>query len=191
MSVWISSQNRYQSLIDTEAEGVIGAGFWERTEIRTAIRNGSRPRKLSTTARNLELWITNLRTGRFLPRLLECRRQINQALFAVILEAHKHGVSTRKVDDMVKALGVDTGISKSEMSRICRNLGEEVGAFRNWSLAQTTYPYVFLNASYCKARMNHRNVAQAIVVGIGMIADGRREVLGIDVGDSEDGALCT
>ena len=100
-------------------------------------------------------------------------------------------MSTRKVDDLVKALGADTGISKSEVSRICKDLDEEVGAFRDRSLADTTYPYVFLDATYCKARVNHRVVSQAIVVAIGVTADGRREVLGMDVGDSEDGAFWT
>ncbi len=128
-----------------------------------------------------ELRIPKLRTGSFFPSLLERRRRIDQALFAVIMEAYLHGVSTRKVDDLVKALGGDTGISKSEVSRICRDLDEEVAAFRDRSLAETTYPYVFLAATYCKARVNHRVVSQAIVVAIGVTADGRREVLGIDV----------
>ena len=100
-------------------------------------------------------------------------------------------MSTRKVDDLVKALGADTGISKSEVSRICKDLDQEVAAFRDRSLAETTYPYVFLDATYCKARVNHRVVSQAIVVAIGVTADGRREVLGMDVGDSEDGAFWT
>jgi hypothetical protein len=146
---------------------------------------------LSTTAGDLELRIPKLRSGSFFPSLLERRRRIDQALFAVIMEAYLHGVSTRKVDDLVKALGADTGISKSEVSRICKDLDEEVGAFRDRSLAGTTYPYVFLDATYCKARVNHRVVSQAIVVAIGVTADGRREVLGMDVGDSEDGAFWT
>ena len=189
--VRIAAQSMYQALIDAEAEGVIGAGFWERTEGRTAIRNGSRQRLLSTTAGDLELRIPKLRTGSFFPSLLERRRRIDQALFAVVMEAYLHGVSTRKVDDLVKALGADTGISKSEVLRICKDLDEEVGAFRDRSLADTTYPYVFLDATYCKARVNHRVVSQAIVVAIGVTADGRREVLGMDVGDSEDGAFWT
>ena len=187
----LAAQGMYQALIDAEAEGVIGAGFWERTEGRTAIRNGSRRRLLSTTAGDLELRIPKLRTGSFFPSLLERRRRIDQALFAVVMEAYLHGVSTRKVDDLVKALGADTGISKSEVLRICKDLDEEVGAFRDRSLADTTYPYVFLDATYCKARVNHRVVSQAIVVAIGVTADGRREVLGMDVGDSEDGAFWT
>jgi len=187
----LAAQNMYQALIDAEAEGVIGAGFWERNENRTAVRNGSRPRTLSTTAGDLELRIPKLRTGSFFPSLLERRRRIDQALFAVVMEAYLHGVSTRKVDDLVKALGVDTGISKSEVSRICKDLDTEVAAFRDRSLKDTTYPYVFLDATYCKARVNHRVVSQAIVVAVGISADGRREVLGMDVGDSEDGAFWT
>ena len=187
----LAAQGMYQALIDAEAEGVIGAGFWERTEGRTAVRNGSRQRLLSTTAGDLELRIPKLRTGSFFPSLLERRRRIDLALFAVVMEAYLHGVSTRKVDDLVKALGADTGISKSEVSRICKDLDKEVGAFCDRSLADTTYPYVFLDATYCKARVNHRVVSQAIVVAIGVTADGRREVLGMDVGDSEDGAFWT
>jgi putative transposase len=112
-------------------------------------------------------------------------------LFAVVMEAYLHGVSTRKVDDLVKALGIDSGISKSEVSRICADLDVEVGAFRDRSLAETAYPYVFLDATYCKARVNHRVVSQAVVIATGVTADGRREVLGFDVGYSEDGAFWT
>lgn len=97
----LAAQNMYQELIDAEAEGVIGAGLWERTAERTAVRNGSRPRTLSTTAGDLELRIPKLRTGSFFPSLLERRRRVDQALFAVIMEAYLHGVSTRKVDDLV------------------------------------------------------------------------------------------
>ncbi len=107
------------------------------------------------------------------------------------MEAYLHGVSTRKVDDLVRALGADTGISKSEVSRICADLDEEVGAFRDRSLAETTFPYVFLDATYCKARVNRRVVSQAVVIATGVAADGHREVLGCAVGDSEDGAFWT
>jgi putative transposase len=100
-------------------------------------------------------------------------------------------VSTRKVDDLVKALGADTGISKSEVSRICADLDTEVGAFRDRSLADQSFPYVFLDATYCKARVNHRVVSQAVVIATGVRADGWREVLGFAVGDSEDGAFWT
>src|SRR5688572_23453025 len=107
----------YQALIEAELTAVIGAGPRERTETRTAQRNGSRPRTLTTTAGDLELRIPKLRAGSFFPSLLERRRRIDQALFAVVM-AYLHGVSTRKVDDLVRALGADTGISKSEVSRI-------------------------------------------------------------------------
>jgi putative transposase len=146
---------------------------------------------LSTTAGDLELRIPKLRTGSFFPSLLERRRRVDQALFAVVMEAYLHGVSTRKVDDLVKALGADTGISKSEVSRICSDLDQEVGAFRDRSLADQAFPYVFLDATYCKARVNHRVVSQAVVIATGVRADGWREVLGFAVGDSEDGAFWT
>ena len=135
--------------------------------------------------------IPKLRTGSFFPSLLERRRRVDQALFAVVMEAYLHGVSTRKVDDLVKALGADTGISKSEVSRICADLDQEVGAFRDRSLADQAFPYVFLDATYCKARVNHRVVSQAVVIATGVRADGWREVLGFAVGDSEDGAFWT
>ena len=181
----------YQALIDAELTAVIGAGPWERTAERSGQRNGSRPRTLSTTAGDLELRIPKLRAGAFFPSLLERRRRVDQALFAVVMEAYLHGVSTRKVDDLVKALGVDSGISKSEVSRICADLDEEVGAFRDRPLTDTAFPYLFLDATYCKARVNRRVVSQAVVVATGVSADGRREVLGFDVGDSEDGAFWT
>ena len=98
--------------------------------------------------------IPKLRQGSFFPSLLERRRRVDQALFAVVMEAYLHGVSTRKVDDLVKALGADTGISKSEVSRICADLDEHVAVFRDRPLTATGYPYVFLDATYCKARVN-------------------------------------
>jgi putative transposase len=107
------------------------------------------------------------------------------------MEADLHGVSTRKVDDLVRALGADSGISKSEVSRICADLDGEVSAFRDRSLAGQSFPYVFVDATYCKARVNRRVVAQAVVVATGVCGDGRREVLGFAVGDSEDGAFWT
>src|SRR5213075_2055535 len=110
-------------------------GPHQRTEGRLAQRNGHRTRVLSTTAGDLELAIPKLRTGSFFPSLLERRRRVDQALFAVVMEAYLHGVSTRKVDDLVKALGADSGISKSEVSRICADLDEEVSTFRARSLA--------------------------------------------------------
>jgi hypothetical protein len=146
---------------------------------------------LTTPAGDLELRIPKLRSGSFFPSLLERRRRVDQALFAVVMEAYLHGVSTRKVDDLVKALGADSGISKSEVSRICADLDEEITAFRDRSLASASFPYVFLDATYCKARVNRRVVSQAVVVATGVRGDGWREVLGFAVGDSEDGAFWT
>jgi Transposase, Mutator family len=107
------------------------------------------------------------------------------------MEAYVHGTSTRKVDDLVRALGVDAGISKSEVSRICAELDTEVAAFRSRSLAHTAFPYLFVDATYLKARVDGRVVSRAVVIATGVTADGGREVLGLDVGDSEDGAFWT
>jgi putative transposase len=186
-----AAETVYQALIEAELTDTIGAGLHERSDARTAQRNGHRARTLTTTAGDLELRIPKLRTGSFFPSLLERRRRVDQALFAVVMEAYLHGVSTRKVDDLVKALGADSGISKSEVSRICADLDTEVGAFRDRSLADQAFPYVFLDATYCKARVNHRVVSQAVVIATGVRADGWREVLGFAVGDSEDGAFWT
>jgi putative transposase len=186
-----AAQTIYQALIDAELTAVIGAAPFERTETRLTQRNGARTRILSSTAGDLELRIPKLRVGSFFPSLLERRRRVDQALFAVVMEAYLHGVSTRKVDDLVKALGADSGISRSEVSRICAKLDEEVGAFRDRSLSAETFPYVFLDATYCKARVAGRVCSQAVVIATGVSADGRREVLGFDVGDSEDGAFWT
>jgi putative transposase len=155
----LAAQNMYQELIDAEARGVIGAGPWEGNDSRTSFRNGSRARTSSTTAGDLDLRIPKLRSGSFFPNLLERRRQVDQALFAVIMEAYVHGVSTRKVDDLVKALGADTGISKPEVSRICAGLDAGISVFRDRSLTDANYPHVFLDATYCKARVNHRVVS--------------------------------
>jgi putative transposase len=186
-----ATETLYQELIDAEASAFIGAEPYERNSERTALRNGSRPRTLTTTAGDLSLKIPKLRQGSFFPALLERRRRIDQALFAVVMEAYLHGVSTRKVDDLVKALGADTGISKSEVSRICADLDVEVAAFRDRDLSSQEFPYVFLDATYCKARVEHRVVSQAIVVAVGVASDGRREVLGFDVGDSENETFWT
>ncbi|WBB46380.1 IS256 family transposase [Verrucosispora sp. WMMA2044] len=186
-----AAETIYQALIEAELTAVIGAAPHQRSEARVAQRNGHRSRTRATTAGDLDLRIPKLRTGSFFPSLLERRRRVDQALFAVVMEAYLHGVSTRKVDDLVKALGADSGISKSEVSRICADLDEEVGAFRDRSLASAAFPYVFLDATYCKARVNRRVVSQAIVVATGVRGDGWREVLGYAVGDSEDGAFWT
>src|SRR5690242_8149122 len=176
----LALQRILQELIEAEATAVIGAAPYQHTPQRTTHRNGHRDRLLTSTAGDLELQIPKLRSGSFFPSLLERRRRVDRALFAVIMEAYLHGVPTRKVDDLVKALGASTGVSKSEVSRICADLDEEVGAFRDRSLAEIAYPYVFLDATYCKARVNRRVVSQAVVIATGVTADGRREVLGFD-----------
>jgi putative transposase len=186
-----AAETIYQALIEAELTEAIGAAPHERCAGRANQRNGHRARTLTTRAGDLELRIPKLRTGSFFPSLLERRRRVDQALFAVVMEAYLHGVSTRKVDDLVKALGADTGISKSEVSRICADLDIEVGAFRDRSLAEQRFPYVFLDATYCKARVNRRVVSQAVVIATGVRAGGWREVLGFAVGDSEDGAFWT
>lgn len=180
-----------QELIEAEATAAIGAGRYERTDERTTHRNGSRTRMLSTKAGDVELHIPKLREGSFLPVLLEPRRRIDRALWAVVMEAYVHGVSTRKVDDLVRALGIDTGISKSEVSRICGELDGVVAAFRERRLEHTPFPYVFLDATYVKAHEGPSVVSKAIVIATGVTASGDREVLGLAVGDSEDGAFWT
>ncbi len=176
-----------QELIESEASEFIGAGRYERTETRSNERNGSRPRLLATQAGDVELAIPKLRKGSYFPTILEPRRRIDQALYAVVMEAYVHGVSTRSVDDLVAALGIESGISKSEVSRICAGLDEVVGAFRTRRLDQTTFPYVYLDATYLHVRNSTSQVvSMAVVVATGITADGAREVLGLDVGDSED-----
>jgi putative transposase len=135
-----AAQTIYQALIEAELTSLIGAAPHQRTPDRSAQRNGHRPRLLATTAGDLELRIPKLRAGSFFPSLLERRRRVDQALFAVVMEAYLHGVSTRKVDDLVRALGADSGISKSEVSRICGDLDAEVSAFRDRSLAGQSFP---------------------------------------------------
>lgn len=180
-----------QQLIEAEATAVIGALPHERSEARTTQRNGHRPRLLSTKAGDLELKIPKLREGSFFPSLLERRRRIDRALFAVVMEAYVHGISTRKVDDLVQALGVGSGISKSEVSRICAQLDTDLDAFRNRPLDHVEFPYVFADATYIKGRVNGRVVSRAVVIATGVTRTGDREVLGVAVGDSEDGAFWT
>jgi putative transposase len=176
-----------QELIEIEATERIGAAPYERTPDRVTERNGHRPRMLTTKAGDVELRIPKLRKGSFFPSILEPRRRIDQALYAVVMEAYVHGVSTRSVDDLVEAMGADTGISKSEVSRICAALDETVGAFRTRPLEHTEFPYVYLDATYLNVRNATGQVtSMAVVVATGIAADGSREVLGVDVGDSED-----
>lgn len=178
-----------QTLIEAEAAEVIGAGRYERRETRTNQRNGARDRLLTTKAGDVELRIPKLRKGSFFPSILERRRRIDRAVFAVVIEAYVHGVSTRKVDDLVAALGVASGISKSEVSRICGELDAELAGFRERPLGQVEFPYVFCDATYLKGRVRGQVVSRAVVVATGITANGDREVLGLAVGDSEDKAF--
>lgn len=174
-----------QALIEAEATDKLGAGRYERTEQRTTHRNGHRTKTVSTTSGDVEVKIPKLRSGSFFPSLLERRRRIDKALYAVVMEAYVHGVSTRSVDDLVGALGVESGISKSEVSRICAGLDTEIARFRERTLTHTSFPYVFLDATFCKVRIGAHVVSQALVVATGVSIDGSREVLGTAVGDSE------
>ena len=179
-------QTPLQELIDAELSEAIGAKPHERTDTRTNQRNGARSRVLSTPAGDVELRIPKVREGAFFPSLLEPRRRVDRALWAVIMTAYVTGTSTRKVDDLVKALGVSSGISKSQVSRICSQLDEEVAAFRERALDHIEFPSVFVDATYLHGRNNHRVVSRAVVVATGVAADGNREVLDLDVGDTED-----
>lgn len=174
-----------QALIDAELTEFIGAARYERTEGRTTWRNGSRDRLLATKAGDVELKIPKLRQGSFFPSILERRRRIDRALFAVVMEAYVHGVSTRKVDDLVAALGAASGISRSEVSRICTGLDAEMAAFRARRLDHVAFPYLFADATFLKGRVNHQVVSRAVVVVTGVTATGEREVLGCAVGDTE------
>lgn len=178
-----------QALMETEVAGLIGAERHERTADRTAFRNGHRLRTWDTRMGTIELAIPKVRPGTYFPSLLQPRRRAEHALLAVVQEAYVHGVSTRKVDDLVRALGVD-GISKSEVSRICGELDTAVTAFRTRAITGP-HRYVWLDATYHKVRVDGRVVSQATVVAIGVTSDGERQVLGVDVGPSEERAFWT
>jgi putative transposase len=176
-----------QELIETEATEQIGAGRYERVDTRITERNGARPRLLTTQAGDVELRIPKLRKGSFFPSILEPRRRIDQALYAVVMEAYVQGVSTRSVDNLVDALGATSGIKESEVSRICGGLDDVVGAFRTRRLDHVEFPYVYLDATYLHVRNGTGQVAStAVVIATGITATGEREVFGLDVGDSED-----
>ena len=175
-----------QELIEAEAAEAIGAGRYERSDTRVTERNGHRPRLLATQAGDVELKIPKLRRGSFFPSMLEPRRRIDRALWAVVMEAYVAGVSTRSVDDLVAALGAESGISRSEVSRICAGLDEGVEAFRTRRLDHIEFPYVYLDATYLNVRNSVAQPASmATVVATGITSEGNREILGCDVGDSE------
>jgi len=178
-----------QELIEAEAAEFIGATRYERSESRTNERNGSRPRMLATKAGDIDLRIPKLRKGSFFPLILEPRRRIDQALYAVVMEAYVAGVSTRSVDDLVAALGIDWGISKSEVSGICAGLDEVVTALRTRRLDHTGFPYVYLDATYLHVRNSASQVvSMAVVVATGITSDGGRAVWFPKIGSLMDNA---
>lgn len=175
-----------QELIEAELTARIGAAPGERTADRVAQRNGHRPKLVSTPGGDVEVGIPKLRSGSFFPELLEPRRRIDRALWAVIMTAYITGTSTRKVDDLVRALGCDSGVSKSTVSRICTQIDADVAVLRTRRLDHMAFVYVWLDATYVHVRENRRVVSKAVVIATGLRADGHREVLGLDVGDSEN-----
>lgn len=182
-----SVQALTQALIEIEAGEKIGAGSYERSADRLTYRNGYRQRDWDTRVGTINLSIPKLRQGSFFPSLLEPRRRTERALVSVVQEAYVHGVSTRKVDDLVQALGM-TGISKSAVSRLCMELDAEVQRFRNRRL-EGEYPYIWLDATFIKAREDGRVQGMALVMAIGVRDTGERQVLGLDLGPAEDGAF--
>ena len=174
-----------QELIEAELTATIGAAPGERSDNRIAQRNGHRPKLLTTPAGDVDLALPKLRQGSFFPELLEPRRRIDKALWAVIMTAYITGTSTRKVDDLVKALGCDTGVSKSTVSRICKQIDADVHVLRTRRLDHQPFAYVWLDAPYVHVRENRHVVSKAAVIATGLRADGNREVLGVDIGDSE------
>jgi putative transposase len=176
-----------QALMDLEVAQHLRAEKNERTPERAGHRNGYRSRQWDTRVGTVELQVPRVRDGSFFPSLLEPRRRAERALVGVVQEAYIQGVSTRRVDELVKALGM-TGISKSQVSRLCEELDSEVEQFRTRRLCEE-YPYVWLDATFLKVRQEGRVVSTAVVIAIAVTATGEREVLGLDVGPSEDGSF--
>jgi len=172
-----------QRLMELEVENQTGAAYGARTPERLAHRNGYRERDWETRAGTVELRIPKLRKGSYFPGFLEPRRMAEKALTAVIQEAYVHGVSTRSVDDLVQAMGM-TGISKSQVSRLCAEIDERVQTFLSRPL-EGDWPYLWLDATYVKVRQAGRIVSVAVIIAVGVNGDGRREVLGMDIGPSE------
>lgn len=173
-----------KQLMELEVTRLAGASIGERTGDRRDHRNGYRQREWKTRVGTLDLAVPRLRRTAYVPCFLEARRRSEKALLSVVQEAYVHGVSTRKVEDLLQAMGLDR-ISKSEVSRVCQELDEVVAAFRTRSLSGARYPYVWLDARYEKVRVDGRVVSNAVVVAYGVKETGEREVLGVDVGPSE------
>jgi putative transposase len=172
-----------QRLMELEVEALTGAGYGEKSPARFVQRNGYRGRDWETRAGTVELRIPKLRKGSYFPGFLEPRRVAEKALTAVVQEAYVHGVSTRSVDDLVKAMGM-SGISKSQVSRLCAEIDEKVKAFLGRPI-EGDWPYLWIDATYVKVRQNGRIVSVAVIVAVGVNGDGRREILGMDIGASE------
>jgi transposase-like protein len=179
-----------QALMEVEVSAQIGAEHGERTPDRMTHRNGYRPRDWDTRAGTIELAIPRVRHGSYLPSILEPRRRAERALTAVVAQCYVEGVSTRRVDDVARAMGLD-GISKSQVSRVCAELDTLVAAWRNRPLDAGPYAFVWLDALVVKVREHGRVTNTAALVATGVNADGHREVLGLDVGAAEDGAAWT
>jgi len=173
-----------QELMDAEVTQLTGAGLHERSESRLTYRNGYREREWDTRVGTVDLHIPKLRQGAYFPSLLEPRRRHERALLAVVQEAYVHGVSTRAVDSLAEALGLK-GISKDQVSRICKELDGQVTAFRTRRL-DDEYPYLMLDATFEKVRENGRVISMAVLIATGIKSSGEREVVGVDVGPAED-----
>ena len=172
-----------QRLMELETEALCGASYGERSADRANQRNGYRDRDWQTRVGTVELRIPKLRKGSYFPAFLEPRRTAEKALIAVIQEAYIQGISTRSVDDLVKAMGLE-GISKSQVSRLCAEIDERVQTFLSRPI-EGDWPYLWLDATYVRCRRDSRIVSVAVIVAMGVNSDGRREVLGMTVGHSE------